>query len=61
MRYNNGLYICKTLRLMNYLCKKFDVKKMAKDIDNPNYSVFLFEDTKEFRDHLDKYNNGLNR
>lgn len=54
--YSNQLYICKTLRLMNYLCKRYDVIKMADDKDNTKYKVFLFKDSEKFRDYLSKYN-----
>lgn len=53
------MYICKTLRLMNYLCKKFDVVKLQRDRNNENYLVFIFEDTKELREYLSKYKNDL--
>lgn len=49
------MYVCKTIRLMNYLCKKYDVLRVIEDKDNPRYSVFLFKDGKEFRDYLSKY------
>jgi hypothetical protein len=61
MEKNNQLYICKTLRMMNYLCKKYDCIKMADDKDNLKFKVFLFEDTDEFREYLSKYDNGLNK
>lgn len=49
-------YVCKTVRLLNYLSKKFDVVKIDKDRNNSNFVIFLFEDTLEFREHLNKYN-----
>nr|DAH12584.1 MAG TPA: hypothetical protein [Caudoviricetes sp.] len=49
-------YVCKTVRLLNYLSKKFDVVKIDKDRNNPNFVIFLFEDTLEFREYLNKYN-----
>ena len=49
------LYCCKTVRLLNYLSKKFNVVKVGRDKNNENYIVFLFEDTEEFRKHLNKY------
>lgn len=51
----NGYYVCKTLRLMNYLCKKFNVKKIIRDKDNNKFVVFLFDDSKEFREYLSGY------
>ena len=61
MEKNNQLYICKTIRMMNYLCKRYDCIKMADDKDNPKFKVFLFEDSDEFREYLSKYDNGLNK
>ena len=49
------LYCCKTVRLLNYLSKKFDVVKVGRDKNNENYIVFLFEDTDEFREYLKGY------
>lgn len=49
------LYCCKTVRLLNYLSKKFDVVRVGRDKNNENYIVFLFEDTEEFRCYLNKY------
>ncbi len=53
------MYVCKTIRLMNYLCKKFDVIKVQRDNKNSNYIIFLFEDTEELREYLSKYKNNL--
>ena len=61
MEKNNQLYICKTLRMMNFLCKKYDCIKMADDKDNPKFKVFLFEDSDELREYLSKYKNGLSK
>lgn len=52
---NTGYYIAKTLRMMNFLCKKYDVKRVIPDKDNSRYSVFLFEDSEELRDYLGEY------
>ena len=52
------LYCCKTVRLLNYLSKKFDVVKVGRDKHNEDYIVFLFEDTDEFRDYLKEYKKG---
>ncbi|MBD7909735.1 hypothetical protein [Clostridium cibarium] len=49
------MYVCKTIRLMNYLAKKYDVLKVVRDKDNPSYSVFLFNDNEEFRNYLSEY------
>lgn len=52
---NNGYYIAKTLRMMNFLCKKYDVKRVIPDKDNPRFDVFLFDDSEELRDYLKEY------
>ena len=52
------LYCCKTVRLLNYLSKKFDVVRVGRDKNNENYIVFLFEDTDEFREYLKGYKKG---
>lgn len=49
-------YVCKTVRLLNYLAKKFDVIKVDRDRNNSNYCIFLFEDNQEFRNYLNNYN-----
>lgn len=51
----NGFYIAKTLRMMNFLCKRYNVKKVIPDKDNPRYSVFLFNDSTELREYLSEY------
>jgi len=53
-------YVAPTLRIMNYLAKKFDVVKVQPDRNNPKSQVFIFEDSQELRNYLAKYNNGLN-
>ncbi|MBY6816441.1 hypothetical protein HYH38_08420 [Clostridium botulinum] len=50
-----GFYIAKTLRMMNYLAKKFDCMNIQKDESNPKFSVFLFKDSKELREYLKEY------
>ena len=50
-----GFYIAKTLRMMNFLCKRYNVKKVIPDKDNPRYSVFLFDDSDELREYLKEY------
>lgn len=52
-------YVAPTLRIMNYLCKKFDCIKVQSDRNNPKFQVFIFEDSEELREYLSKYNNGL--
>jgi hypothetical protein len=59
MNYKNQLYVCKTLRMMNHLCKKYDCLKISNDKDNPKFKVFLFKDSKELREYLKEYNNKL--
>lgn len=48
-------YICKTVRLLNYLSKKFNVVKVDRDKNNRDFVVFMFEDTNEFREYLNNY------
>lgn len=61
MNYDNQLYVCKTLRMMNYLCKKYDCIKLADDKDNTKFKVFLFKDSDELRKYLKGYDNELNK
>lgn len=51
----NNFYIAKTLRMMNYLCKKFDCIKVQKDNNNEKFSVFIFKDSLELREYLRGY------
>lgn len=51
----NNFYIAKTLRMMNYLAKKFDCIKVQKDNNNENFSVFIFKDSLELREYLRGY------
>jgi hypothetical protein len=57
--YNNTertyYYVAKTLRMANFLAKKFDILKVVDDRENPNYKVFLFEDTLALREYLRQY------
>lgn len=57
--YNNTertyYYVAKTLRMANFLAKKFDILKVVDDRENPNYKVFLFEDTLALREWLREY------
>ena len=50
-----GYYIAKTLRMMNFLCKKYDVKRVIPDKDNSRFNVFLFDDSTELREYLSEY------
>lgn len=61
MNYDNQLYVCKTLRMMNFLCKKYDCIKLADDKDNPKFKVFLFKDSDELREYLKGYDNEINK
>jgi hypothetical protein len=61
MEKNKKLYTCKTLRLCNWLNKKYDILSVVPDKDNSRFSVFLFEDSDEFREYLSKYDNGLSK
>ena len=50
------MYVIKTQRMCVYLQNKgFKLIKSARDRNNPKYFVYLFEDTKEFRQALNKY------
>ena len=51
----NKLFISKTLRLTNYLAKKFDIIKIIDDKDNSRFKVFCFEDSQELREYLAEY------
>lgn len=57
--YNNTertyYYVAKTMRMANFLAKKFDILKVVDDRENPNYKVFLFEDTLALREYLRQY------
>lgn len=48
-------YVAKTLRMANYLAKKFDMLKVQTDKYNPNYKIFLFKDSLELREYLKGY------
>jgi hypothetical protein len=48
-------YVAKTLRMANFLAKKFDILKVQTDKYNPNYKIFLFEDSQELREYLHGY------
>lgn len=50
-------YVCKTVRLLNYLSKRFDVIKVDRDRNNKDFIVFLFEDSVSLRSYLRNYNN----
>lgn len=57
---NNGMFVCKTLRLLNYLVRNgFDCIKVRPDRENTKFTVFIFDDSKQLRNCLDKYNNEL--
>ena len=48
-------YVAKTLRMANFLAKKFDILKVVDDRENPAFKVFLFEDTLALRKWLREY------
>lgn len=54
-------YTSKTLRMTNYLAKKYDIIGVVPDRNNPRYCVFLFEDSNELREYLKEYDNGLKK
>ena len=49
------LFVSETLRMTNYVAKKFDILKLGTDRDNSRFKVFLFEDTPELREYLKGY------
>lgn len=48
-------YVAKTMRMANFLAKKFDMLKVKDDRNNPSFKVFLFEDTLALREYLRQY------
>ena len=53
----NNIFVCKTLRLMNYLVKNgFDCKKVRRDRYDNDYIVFVFENSTSLQECLSKYN-----
>lgn len=48
-------YVIKTWRMVEYL-EKFGIKmlKSVPDRNNPNYNIFLYEDSLELRHAIDK-------
>lgn len=48
-------YVAKTMRMANFLAKKFDILKVVDDRNNPSFKVFLFEDTLALREYLREY------
>lgn len=57
--YNNTertyYYVAKTMRMANFLAKKFNILKVVDDRENPAFKVFLFEDTLALREWLREY------
>ena len=54
----NNIFVCKTLRLMNYLVKSgFDCKKVRPDRQDNNFIVFVFENSMALQECLKKYKN----
>ena len=58
---NKKIYTSKTLRMTNYLAKKYDIIGAVPDKNNPKFYVFLFKDSDELREYLKGYDNGLNK
>lgn len=49
-------YVCRSMRLLTYLLKKgYIYIRVDKDRKNPKYHVWLFEDTPELREEIDRY------
>lgn len=59
MEERNNFYVAKTLRMMNFLAKKYDVIRVVDDFNNKNRKVFLFNDSDELRDYLKQYKHTL--
>lgn len=50
------MYVIKTLNLASYLIDKgYKIRKIDTNRDNPNFKVFLFDDTKQIRKEVEKY------
>lgn len=55
---NREIFVCKGLKLMNYLVRKgFDCIKVKQDNQNSRMVVFCFEDTEDLRETLNTYFN----
>ncbi len=53
-------YVCKRLRLCNFLkAKGFEPYRIAPDRNNPKYNVFLFHATQELRSAVVEYLNQI--
>lgn len=57
---NRQTYVCKRIRLCNYLRDKgFEPYKVVPDYDNPRYNVFLFTATPELNEAVIEYINQI--
>lgn len=56
------MYIVKNLKAVNYMVRcGFELLGVRPDKFNPNFMVFLFEDTPEFREKWTQYCNANRR
>ena len=52
----NKYYICKRLRMLEYLKSKgFLPIRTEPDIKNPKYSIWIFENSSELMDNIEQY------
>ena len=58
----NGIFVCKSLRLLNYLVRNgFNCIKARPDRENSRFIVFIFDDCRELRNCLDRYDKNLHK
>lgn len=51
-----SMYTVRSLELMNWLCHRgFTVMKVLDSDKNPQFKIFLFQDSKEIRNAVDGY------
>lgn len=57
---NMKFYVCKRIRLLNYLQNNgFNYIKTEQDKNNPNYLVWIFIDSKKLRSTIEEYYNQI--
>lgn len=50
------MYICKRMKLCSYLLREgFNYTNVIKDKDNPKYNCWVFENTPELMNAIEKY------
>ena len=53
---NNKYYVCKRMRLLEFLIKKGYVPiRTEPDIQNPKYNVWIYENSIELADAIEEY------